>query len=94
LGTAFQDEQQFADQLDAKAFIDAKRDPALSYEFQSLDPSFTGEGFDKSEHTYEMLVKRPRPAGLPARDSSRIREFVVRSNPEVEGDAPAGAATN
>lgn len=51
---------QFADQLDAEAFRAAPHDPMLQYAYQSLDPAFDGAGFDRSNHTYELLIKRPR----------------------------------
>lgn len=57
---------QFEDQLDADAFRKAQRDPSLQYEFQSLDPDFKGEGFDRSDHTYEVMIQRPRSEGQPA----------------------------
>jgi len=59
---------QFGDQLDAKAFIDAPHDPALHYEYQSLDPEFDGAGFDRSDYTYEVLIKRSRPVHLAERE--------------------------
>ena len=52
-------ELQFADQLDAQAFIAAPHDDALQYAYQSMDPSFDGAGFDQSEYSYELLIKRP-----------------------------------
>lgn len=56
---------QFTDQLDARAFINAPRDAGPHYEFQSMDPEYTGEGYDRSDFTYELLVVRERPDGLP-----------------------------
>lgn len=40
-------------------------DPSQQYELQSLDPAFDGAGFDRSDHTFDLLIARPRPAHLP-----------------------------
>jgi hypothetical protein len=61
---------QFADQLDAQAFIKAPRGSDMHYEFQSMDPEYTGEGYDRSDFTYELMVVRTRPADLPASEPS------------------------
>jgi hypothetical protein len=57
---------QFADQLDARAFMNVPRGSSTHYEFQSMDPEYTGEGYDRSDFTYELLVVRARPDDLPA----------------------------
>jgi hypothetical protein len=49
---------QFEDELEAAAFKQAPHEPGLHFEFQSLDPRFKGEGFDASDYTYELIVKR------------------------------------
>ena len=75
---------QFADQLDAQTFIARSREPGLEYEFQSLDPSFDGEGFDASDYQYEVMIRRPRPAHLPAH---------APLQPPAEAYASTGAVT-
>jgi len=65
---------QFTDQLDAQAFMNAPRGSGLHYEFQSMDPEYTGEGYDRSDFTYELLVVRVRPDGLPASEPSEPAE--------------------
>ena len=49
---------QFEDELEAAAFKQAPHEPGLHFEFQSLDPRFKGEGYDASDYTYELIVKR------------------------------------
>jgi hypothetical protein len=65
---------RFGDQVDAQAFIAAQRDPAQRYAFHSLDPSFDGAGFDGSDYTYELLIRRERPADLPRRAPSAVED--------------------
>jgi hypothetical protein len=72
---------QFADQLDAAAFSEAPRDPAQRYAFVSLDPAFDGAGFDRSEHTYELLIARERPADLPRRTTPFASESFANAEP-------------
>jgi hypothetical protein len=55
---------QFADQIDADDFRSIPHDPAHQYEYQSLDPDFDGVGFDDSDSTFELLIRRPRPLHL------------------------------
>jgi hypothetical protein len=55
---------QFADQLDAAAFIEGDGEPGHSYTYQSMDPDFDGAGLDDSDQTYELLVERPLPPGM------------------------------
>lgn len=55
---------QFADQIDAAEFRAMSHDPAHQYDYQSLDPNFDGVGFDDSDSTFELLIRRPRPAHL------------------------------
>jgi hypothetical protein len=49
---------QFSDQLDATAFQASAQQPGLRYAYQSLDPNFDGQGFDDSDHTFELLIAR------------------------------------
>jgi hypothetical protein len=65
---------QFTDQLDAQAFMKVPRGSGIHYEFQSMDPEYTGEGYDRSDFTYELLVVRPRPDGLPVSAPSEPAE--------------------
>lgn len=65
---------QFADELDARAFMKAPRDASMHYEFQSMDPEYAGEGYDRSDFTYELLVVRERPDYLPASAPSEPAE--------------------
>jgi hypothetical protein len=71
---------KFDDQLDAEAFSTAMREPGQEYEFQSLDPTFKGAGFDRSEYTYEVMVQRPNAA------------VAVQGNNEDEGESEGEAA--
>jgi hypothetical protein len=81
---------RFADQVDAQAFIEARRDPAQRYAFQSLDPAFDGAGFDNSDYTYELLIQRQRPADLPRHAPSAVGDegTAVRAN-SAAAPAPA-----
>jgi hypothetical protein len=49
---------QFADELDARLFMEAPHDPKLRQAYQSVDGA-------KSAHTYELLIKRPSPDYSP-----------------------------
>lgn len=72
---------QFADALDARLFIEAAHDPKLRQAYASVEPA-DGVGVAKSEHTYELLIKRPSadyapepgsPGGIrPAGGSLRV----------------------
>jgi hypothetical protein len=83
---------QFADQLDARAFIEAPRARELRYAFQGLDPDFDGEGFDRSDFTYELLIKR---AAAPqttdtASASSNDEGLYGSASPGVESAVVVG----
>lgn len=49
---------KFADDVDVKAFQDASKNPDFHYEFQSLDPHYTGDGFNNADYEYELIIKR------------------------------------
>jgi hypothetical protein len=76
---------QFSDQLDAQAFITSQSNPDLRYEFQSLDPEFDGQGFDKSDYGYELLITRavaPEARAFVTPTSSRV-VYSDRENSDV-----------
>jgi hypothetical protein len=83
---------QFSDQLDAQAFMKAPRDSGAHYEFQSMDPEYTGEGYDRSDFSYELLVVRTRPDGLPARERSEPADdeavMAEQTSETPEGQSP------
>jgi hypothetical protein len=63
----------FADELDARLFIEAAHDPTLRQAYHPVDPA------DESQHGYELLIKRPSadyspgpgsPGGIPPRGGS------------------------
>jgi hypothetical protein len=63
---------KFAGPDDAQAFISGPQDRAAEYRYQSLDPEFERSGDDRSNSTYEVLIKREQPEQLAAlRDSDR-----------------------
>jgi hypothetical protein len=72
---------QFADQIDAEHFIRAAHDPQLRYQYQSLDPEFDGAGFDRSDFTYEVLIKRPATEHAALESAARTQN-------------PAGVSSN
>lgn len=49
---------QFEDELDAKAFQGAEHPVDYHYEYQTLDPHRGRDGYDNSEYSYELIVKR------------------------------------
>lgn len=79
---------KFADQLDARLFIEAAHDPQLRHAYQSLDPA-GGRDVAKSEYTYELLIKRPSadyspqpgtPGGIPPA-GGRLRVLAAAPTP-------------
>lgn len=79
---------QFADELDAQAFMKAPRSAGVHYELQSMDPQYTGEGYDRSDFTYELLVVRERPDDLPASEPEDHAEEAVMA--EQASELPDG----
>jgi hypothetical protein len=63
---------QFADQLDVDAFMATPYGASFDYRFQSLDPDFDGTGFDRSDYTHELLIKRPRPGSPEAAEAAKL----------------------
>jgi hypothetical protein len=72
---------QFEDQLDAQAFQTIKRPATYQYEFQNMDPEFKGEGFDRTNHTYEVMVQRS-----PQKDNS-VHGQVEHAPSEASDDS-------
>jgi hypothetical protein len=71
---------QFADQIDAQDFIHAAHDPQLRYQYQSLDPEFDGAGFDRSDFTYEVLIRRAGPEQRALGSAARTQNTVGASS--------------